>query len=113
MVRSLIRIVTVSTTSALTLALLAALIIRQPGFASTTYEGTRADAAALQRHVAFLTSAHLENRDPVPYIADAFRAAGGDVHEQVFNVRGHSYRNVIARFGPASGALTIVGAHYD
>ncbi|MGH9531152.1 MAG: M28 family peptidase [Terriglobales bacterium] len=47
------------------------------------------------------------------YIRDEFRKAGGEVAGQAFVVDGHEYRNVIARFGPASGERLIVGAHYD
>jgi hypothetical protein len=67
------------------------------------YDGPRAGAAVLRRHVACLTLAHLDDRDAAPYIADAFRAAGGEVREPTFQARGRIWRNVIARFGPAAG----------
>lgn len=35
------------------------------------------------------------------------------VQEQVFQVEGDDYRNVIASFGPAEAERLIVGAHYD
>ncbi|MCI0355828.1 MAG: M28 family peptidase [Acidobacteria bacterium] len=47
------------------------------------------------------------------YIRDEFRKAGGNVSEQSFLVDLHEYRNVIARFGPKSEEMLLVGAHYD
>lgn len=47
------------------------------------------------------------------YIADEFALAGGEVSEQVFEVRGKTYRNVIAFFGPETASRIVVGAHYD
>ncbi len=42
-----------------------------------------------------------------------FLRAGGRVTEQEFAVAGTLFRNVIARFGPETGPVTIIGAHYD
>lgn len=47
------------------------------------------------------------------YISAEFRNEGGRVSEQKVPARGIEYRNVIAEFGPGSGPLIIVGAHYD
>ncbi len=47
------------------------------------------------------------------YIHDFFVATGAAVEDQIYDVDGHSVRNVIARFGPADGPLIVVGAHYD
>jgi Zn-dependent M28 family amino/carboxypeptidase len=47
------------------------------------------------------------------YIAGEFKNAGGQVSEQTFQVDGRQYRNVIARFGPASPERVVIGAHYD
>ena len=41
------------------------------------------------------------------------KATGASTDVQVFTVDGREYRNVIARFGPASGPLLVIGAHYD
>ncbi|MFB6257063.1 MAG: M28 family peptidase [Flavobacteriales bacterium] len=38
---------------------------------------------------------------------------GGPVRFQNFRIQGEEYRNVIAFFGPDTGARIIVGAHYD
>ncbi len=113
MLRSLVRILVASVLAVLALFAIAAMIIRQPSFAHVTFDGPRAEAAALQRHVAFLTAAHLEGSDPAPYIAEAFRAAGAEVSEQFFEARGRIYRNVVALFPGQRGWLVVVGAHYD
>lgn len=58
--------------------------------------------------------AHPEVLDRVAeHLAQRLRAAGGRVTEQVFEVKGARYRNVLARFGPEAGARLVVGAHYD
>ena len=47
------------------------------------------------------------------YIKKHFEQNSTRVHEQTFVVRGKTYRNIIARFGPENGIPIIVGAHYD
>jgi hypothetical protein len=47
------------------------------------------------------------------YIEEALARAGGRVESQPYRVAGHTYRNVLARFGPEEGERIIVGAHYD
>lgn len=47
------------------------------------------------------------------YVREQFEKAQGAVSDQPFQVNGKTYRNVIASFGPESGELIIVGAHYD
>lgn len=47
------------------------------------------------------------------YIRSEFSAVGADVFVQEINVEGSKYKNIIARFGPASGPLLVIGAHYD
>jgi hypothetical protein len=47
------------------------------------------------------------------YIGEEFRKAHGLVSDQPFQVNGKTYRNVIARFGPSTGEMIVVGAHYD
>ncbi|MEO8754501.1 MAG: peptidase M28, partial [Casimicrobiaceae bacterium] len=48
----------------------------------------------------------------VQYIADELKAAGAAVSAQNVEVGGRTYQNVIARFGPATGPLLVIGAHY-
>lgn len=47
------------------------------------------------------------------YVRDAFVAAGAQVEEQALHVQGERFFNVVARFGPESGRVVVVGAHYD
>jgi Zn-dependent M28 family amino/carboxypeptidase len=47
------------------------------------------------------------------YIYDEFKEAGASVSIQNVTVQETTYKNIIARFGPESGPLLIVGAHYD
>lgn len=47
------------------------------------------------------------------HIRDAFKAAGGEVAEQEVRVEGERFVNIIARFGPQTGPLLVIGAHYD
>jgi len=49
----------------------------------------------------------------VAFVADALRTAGAAVSEQTYDVEGRTYRNVVARFGPDTPELVVMGAHYD
>jgi len=79
------------------------------------------EPARLETHVRFLTES-CSPRDwqspeglgkAAEYIAETLRTLGGRVSEQVFEVRGKSFRNIIATFGPSAGERVVVGAHYD
>ena len=118
--RSLLRVL-IATLAALAILLgLAAAAITQPAFGTFPPPGgPAADPDRLRRHVEFLTvqaaprdSDHPKSLDrAAAYIREGF--AHARVRDQVFQVRGRSYRNVIASFGPATGPLLVVGAHYD
>jgi hypothetical protein len=80
------------------------------------------DAARLEAHVRGLSETHSprdeghpENLDrAAAYLRKEFESAkAADVSEQPFQVRGRTYRNVIASFGPQTKELIVVGAHYD
>jgi Zn-dependent M28 family amino/carboxypeptidase len=79
------------------------------------------DASRLQAHVRHLSvDLHPRSYDQprnldlaARYIASAFEAAGASVTLQDVPVRGTSYRNVVARFGPGTGPVMVIGAHYD
>lgn len=47
------------------------------------------------------------------YIQDEFVAAGAEVESQPVQVEEAKYRNIVAHFGPKTGPLLIIGAHYD
>ncbi|TNF98470.1 MAG: M28 family peptidase, partial [Gammaproteobacteria bacterium] len=79
------------------------------------------DPAVLRQHVESLSVEftprsfnHPGNLNRVAdYIADLFHSYDADVKEQVFEVGGIQYKNVIAAFGKESEEVTIIGAHYD
>lgn len=47
------------------------------------------------------------------YILQEFKAAGGDVTVQDVMVDGVKFKNIIAHYGPKSGPVMVIGAHYD
>lgn len=47
------------------------------------------------------------------FIREEFEKDGLLVREQVYEVNGHPYRNIIAETGPEGAPLLITGAHYD
>src|SRR2546428_7261312 len=90
-----------------------------PGGGTTVQPG--ADPWRLEGHVRVLSERfsprgdkNLKNLDAAAeYIADALRAAGGEVSDQRYSSDGYTYRNVIAALGPESEERVVVGAHYD
>ncbi|MBL0211135.1 MAG: M28 family peptidase [Holophagaceae bacterium] len=79
------------------------------------------DPAELEADVRLLSTTapprdhrHPERLDDIAtWIKGRMASAGGRVSEQVYQVQGRTYRNVVARFGPEQGRLVVVGAHYD
>jgi hypothetical protein len=77
--------------------------------------------AQLEKHVKMLAVefhprdyTNLDNLNrSADYIAAEFKALGLDVVEQVYVVNGVSYRNIIAKSGPDSKKIMVIGAHYD
>jgi Zn-dependent M28 family amino/carboxypeptidase len=47
------------------------------------------------------------------WIARQLERAGARVSRQPFSAEGRPYRNVIGAFGPETGDIVVVGAHYD
>jgi hypothetical protein len=120
--RSLLRILAATALVTAILLGLATAAITQPTFGFLPAQsGLSADPDRLRQHVEFLTvqaaprdSDHPEGLDrAATYIWDGFARTHARVRDQVFQVRGRSYRNVIASFGPGTGPLLVVGAHYD
>jgi Zn-dependent M28 family amino/carboxypeptidase len=106
------------------LALLAgglAACVAQPGVRAIASPAVAIDAGALERHVRMLSATfhprsheHTANLDAAAdYVLAEFKAVGAGTDIQVFEAGGRDYRNVIARFGPATGPLLVIGAHYD
>jgi hypothetical protein len=79
------------------------------------------NSSKLKNHVKILAedifprdSNHPQNLDrAASYIRERFIESHGAVIEQSFEVKGKTYRNIIASFGPRIGERIIVGAHYD
>jgi len=79
------------------------------------------DPAALRVHVETLATRfaprnfdHPANLDrAAAFLAGELRSAGAAVSEQTYDVEGRRYRNVVARFGPDTPEIVVVGAHYD
>ncbi len=57
------------------------------------------------------TSPNLERA--ADYVLEQLRATGAETAEQIVEVDGKQFRNLIARFGPRDGPLIVIGAHYD
>jgi peptidase M28-like protein len=119
--RSLLRILIATLASLAILLGLAAAAVTQPTFrALPAAPGLAADPDRLRRHVETLTRISLRDSDhpeslerAAAYIRSVYGRTRARVHDQVFQVRGRTYRNVIAELGPQTGPLLVVGAHYD
>jgi len=80
-----------------------------------------ADPAALRAHVHELAVtfvprdlAHVANLDrAADYILEELRRHDASAEFQSYAVDGKTARNVVARFGPETGEIVVVGAHYD
>ncbi|MGB5035914.1 MAG: M28 family peptidase [Blastocatellia bacterium] len=83
--------------------------------------GSSVDPARLEAHVRALCERfgprdveHPQNLDRcAEYIRAELELAGGRVSDQPFERDGVTYRNIVASFGPESGEIVVVGAHYD
>jgi Zn-dependent M28 family amino/carboxypeptidase len=95
--------------------------VSQPAVRAVGSPDRAVDPAALERHVRMLSETlhprsfeNAANLDAVAdYVLAGFKNAGARTDVQVYEVDGRAYRNVIARFGPETGALLVIGAHYD
>ncbi len=96
--------------------------ITQPGLSSANPNPERTvEPSRLQAHVRKLSidftprdEQHIENLDrAAAYIKDELSQTTSLVSEQPYRVKGKSYRNVIAQFGPETAERIVVGAHYD
>lgn len=96
-------------------------LIVQPAVRSVPSAPVNVDPVRLEMHVKrlsvdFFPRSHdqASNLDRASrYIAEQFQMAGAEVTLQKASVLGVAYSNVVARFGPPSGPLLVIGAHYD
>ena len=95
-------------------------LVTQPFVAPIPSRPPQVDSARLEAHVKRLSvDLHPRSHDrfenlerAARYIADELRASGASVTVQEVPIQG-KYTNVVARFGPPSGPLLVIGAHYD
>jgi Zn-dependent M28 family amino/carboxypeptidase len=96
-------------------------LVTQPFVAPVRSEPPHVDPARLLAHVKHLSVDlyprsfdHDRNLEAAAqYIFDEFKAAGASVSVQEVAVEEGRFKNIIARFGPQSGPLLVIGAHYD
>ncbi|WP_460923666.1 M28 family peptidase [Pontibacter brevis] len=99
------------------LLLLCLLAFAAVGFATAPM----ADTLQLKRHLEAITSTpearNHRNLGALNQVADyiktEFVALQGQVTEQVYQVDGKNYRNIILSTGPKKGPMLVIGAHYD
>ena len=95
--------------------------ITQPFVTPVLSQPPLVDPLRLEAHVKYLSKDlyprsfdQFRNTElAVQYILEEFKAAGTEVTLQQVTVQESTYQNVIASFGPASGPLLVIGAHYD
>lgn len=100
------------------------LILARPNF--SLKEGSKIasvsiDTTALRKHTSVLSKdmaprnyRNIDNLNKVAhYISESFSSSGGRVSEQIFEVSGTEYKNIVAEFGPQGKDLIVIGAHYD
>lgn len=96
-------------------------LVCQPSVTAVPSTPPPVDPAKLEAHVRKLSAdfyprsfehrANLERT--AAYIAEQFKEAGAQVSIQDVVVEAEHYKNLVAHFGPASGRLLVIGAHYD
>lgn len=82
---------------------------------------TTADTARLRRDLVALTTTpeprnylhEVSLNQAADYIKAELAAAGAHPTEQPYEVKGHTYRNILGHFGPEDGPRIVLGAHYD
>jgi Zn-dependent M28 family amino/carboxypeptidase len=102
-------------------ALIAACMVTQPVIPGGAEGAPPADPARLEASVRALAvrfhprdAGHVANLDAAAaWLAAELAASGARVSEQTWVTDGDTYRNVVARLGPDSPELVVVGAHYD
>jgi Zn-dependent M28 family amino/carboxypeptidase len=97
------------------------LMLKQPFVVPLRSAPLPVDAARLEAHVRSLSERFYPRSFDCPenlertaaYIRTEFARYGDRVDEQVFPVEEDRYRNIIARYGPETGPVLVIGAHYD
>ncbi len=96
-------------------------LVAQPLVAAVASPAVQVSPARLEAHVKKL-SVDLYPRSAdqfdkleqaAQYVMAQLKASGATVTVQEVKVQEATYKNIIARFGPAQGPLLVIGAHYD
>ena len=96
-------------------------LVAQPLVSPIASAGVQVDPARLEAHVKKLSvdlyprsADQFDKLDQAAqYVSAQLKASGAQVSVQEVIVQRATYRNIIARFGPAQGPLMVIGAHYD
>lgn len=96
-------------------------LVTQPFVTPIPSQSPEVSAARLQAHVKHLSvDLYPRSHDQFKnleaagqYVFDEFVAMGATVSVQAVKVEGTTYKNIVARFGPDTGAVLVIGAHYD
>ena len=97
------------------------MLTMQPFVSASQTQSPKVIPDLLQKHVKYLSVDVYPRSFDFPehldlaadYIKSDLLAADVAVEEQNVRVEGKTYRNLIARFGPAQGKVMVIGAHYD
>jgi hypothetical protein len=90
--------------------------VRRPSIKTAEADPRRLEANVRQLVAKFFPRdfGHAENlARAARWIGEELLGSGADVSEQIFTADGVEYRNVIARLGPSTSEIIVVGAHYD
>ena len=101
--------------------LVAVIVLTNPVKARSFESGVSTDVSRLRSDVEALTGLPgfrcFERPDDLDraatWVRSALEESGLPVEEQPFGVGGWTYKNFIARYGPVSAPLLVIGAHYD
>lgn len=100
------------------------LVLARPDFShkdTSKYFFREIDVNALRKHTLVLSNDMAPRNYLYPgnlnevanYISESLRSSSDRVSEQVFEVNGSKYKNIVAEFGPQGKEIIVVGAHYD
>ena len=118
---SILRMALLATGLGVTLMAILAAIVTQPFVTPVSSTPPGVDPERLKAHVKHLSVDlyprsfdQLRNLESAAqYILEEFKAAGANVSVQDVTVEETTYKNIVAKFGPESGPVLVIGAHYD
>jgi hypothetical protein len=101
--------------AALWLGCIVCVTVQPAGSGARVGPVVRADPKRLEASVRELASKPRgwQNVDTLDRLAEWLRGQLPQATEQTWDVKGRTYRNVSALFGPSTGPRIVVGAHYD